>query len=165
MRAGPFDAILNPMSIHVLRREQTVAAPLRDVFAFFERPDNLARITPAWLDFRIVGPDDLTMRRGLEIEYRIRPLKVPQRWVSRITEYDPPHRFVDEQRVGPYRSWHHLHVFEALDEGRTRIVDEVTYELPLGPLGDLAHILFVRRQLRGIFAHRFRVIEERFGAP
>lgn len=101
------------------------------------------------------------MREGLEIEYRIRPLLVPQKWISRITVYEPPHRFVDEQVHGPYALWRHTHTFEADGTDRTRIRDRVEYDLPLGPLGRLAHALFVRRQLEAIFDHRERVIREK----
>lgn len=135
-----------------LHRTQHVPTPLADTFDFFSRPENLARITPPWLAFRMVSEDG-SMREGLRIEYRIRPLGVPQRWVSEITAYDPPHRFVDEQRRGPYARWHHEHRFRAVD-GRTEVTDTVTYALPFGVIGRLAHFLFVRRQLESIFAYR-----------
>jgi ligand-binding SRPBCC domain-containing protein len=145
----------------VLNRVQSVPRPHEEVFAFFSDPDNLARITPPWLGFRMRTPRQ-EMRQGLRIAYRIRPLGVPQRWRSEITLWDPPHRFVDEQVRGPYRSWHHLHEFHAVDGG-TEIRDTVRYTLPLGPLGRLAHALVVRRQLESIFAYRARVIGELFG--
>jgi len=144
-----------------VERTQRVPRSLDEVFAFFAAPGNLARITPSWLGFQIVTPD-VEMRQGLTIEYRIRPLGLPQRWVSEITLWDPPRRFVDEQRRGPYRRWRHLHEFRAV-EGGTEIRDRVTYELPLGPLGRVAHALFVRRQLEAIFAYRERVVRGLFG--
>jgi len=145
----------------VLSRRQLVPRPLDEVFGFFSNPANLARITPPWLGFRMVTPLQ-EMREGLLIDYRIRPLGIPQRWRSAITLWDPPNRFVDEQVVGPYRSWHHLHEFLAVEDG-TEIRDVVRYALPLGPLGRLAHALMVRRQLESIFAYRERVITESFG--
>lgn len=147
----------------VLTRVQPVPRPRDEVFAFFSDPANLARITPSWLGFRMVSAPG-AMREGLLIDYRIRPLGIPQRWRSAITVWDPPHRFVDEQVVGPYRSWHHLHEFAAA-EGGTEIRDSVRYGLPLGLLGRLAHALVVRRQLEAIFAFRERVIAELFGGP
>jgi ligand-binding SRPBCC domain-containing protein len=140
-----------------LRRRQVVELPLSDVFQFHADPRNLARITPAWLSFRIVNEGELVMAQGLRIDYRIRPLGFPQRWTSLITEWDPPHRFVDEQLTGPYRRWHHLHEFRAVADG-TEIADHVTYALPFGPLGRMAHWLFVARQLRAIFDHRERAV-------
>lgn len=146
----------------VLERTQTVPRPLDEVFPFYADPRNLARITPPWLGFRIVSDGPLQMRKGLRIDYRIQPLWVPQRWTSEITEWDPPNRFVDEQRRGPYRRWHHEHTFRTVDDG-TEITDRVTYALPLGPLGRLAHAVFVRRQLESIFAYRAAVVRELFG--
>ena len=142
-----------------LERRQVVPRPLEETFAFYADPRNLAHITPRWLHFRMLCGEALTMRRGLRVHYRIRPLGFPQRWTSEITEYDPPHRFVDEQVLGPYRTWRHIHEFRAVGGG-TEIIDVVEYELPLGAVGRAAHALFVARQLRAIFAHRARVIAE-----
>lgn len=147
-----------------LERSLFVPLPLNQVFPFFAEPRNLARITPPWLGFRVVTGGDLTMRQGLEISYRIHPLGIPQRWTSRISVWDPPRRFVDEQLRGPYRTWHHLHEFREV-VGGTEIRDEVTYELPFGPLGRIAHRLMVRRQLESIFRYRERVVRELLGAP
>jgi ligand-binding SRPBCC domain-containing protein len=145
----------------VLSRRQLVPRPLDEVFGFFSNPANLARITPDWLGFRMVtAPEE--MREGLMIDYRIRPLGIPQLWRSAIAVWDPPNRFVDEQVVGPYRSWHHVHEFRPSDRG-TEILDTVRYALPLGPLGRFAHALVVRRQLESIFGYRERVIRQLFG--
>lgn len=148
---------------YTLERQQTIDRPLEEVFAFYAEPRNLALITPLWLGFRIVSPGPLVMRAGLVIEYRVHPLRVPQRWVSEITEYEPPHRFVDEQRQGPYALWHHEHLFAATPTGGTRITDRVTYTLPFGPLGRIAHALLVRRQLAAIFAYRDARVAALFG--
>lgn len=146
---------------YVLHRVQWVPTPLAETFDFFSRPQNLARITPPWLAFRMVS-DDADMREGLRIEYRIRPFGIPRKWVSGITAYDPPHRFVDEQLRGPYAGWHHEHGFRAADGG-TEVTDTVSYALPLGPLGRLAHVLFVRRQLEAIFAFRQEQLDALLG--
>ncbi len=150
------------MSAHQLIRHQVVPRPLAEVFPFFAEPGNLARITPEWLGFTIVSPGPLVMAPGLRIEYRVHPWGVPQRWVSEITTWEPPHRFVDEQRAGPYRSWHHLHEFREV-AGGTELRDVVTYSLPFGALGAVAHRLVVRRQLEAIFEHRRRVVAEMWG--
>ncbi|MFO7894336.1 MAG: SRPBCC family protein [Longimicrobiales bacterium] len=146
---------------HTLHRVQHVPTPLAETFDFFSRPENLDRITPPWLAFTMVS-DDADMRAGLRIEYRIRPLGFPQKWVSEITAYDPPHRFVDEQVEGPYTRWHHEHTFRAV-EGGTEVTDTVTYALPFGPLGRLAHFLVVGRQLESIFDYRRRRLRELLG--
>jgi len=158
----PRDVPTRPDRVRVLEHVQHVPRPPAEVFPFFAEPGNLARITPSWLGFRIVTPGRLAMREGLRIEYRVRPLLVPQRWESMITLWDPPRRFVDEQTRGPYRYWHHLHEFREGPAGGTEIRDRVTYALPFGPLGAVAHPL-VRRQLATIFEYRRRVVEEMFG--
>lgn len=166
------------MKTYKLHRVQRVNAPLEDTFDFFSRPENLGKITPPWLAFRMVS-DDAEMREGLRIEYRVRPLGFPRKWVSEITAYDPPHRFVDEQVEGPYALWHHEHRFRALEgdregggpgggaaggaAGGTEVVDTVTYALPFGPLGRLAHGLVVRRQLASIFRYRSERLPELLG--
>ncbi len=147
------------MTMHRIERRQVVARSLEETFAFYAQPRNLGRITPRWLRFRLVCGEALTMRRGLRIHYRIHPFGFPQRWTSEITEYDPPFRFVDEQVVGPYKRWRHVHEFRALGDA-TEIVDTVEYELPLGRLGRLAHSLIVGRQLRTIFDYRERIVAE-----
>lgn len=148
--------------MYTLERSSTVPRRLEETFQFFENPRNLGRITPPWLKFRVQDQGPLEMRKGLRIEYRVAPLLVPQKWVSEITEYDPPFRFVDEQRVGPYRRWHHQHDFRAIDGG-TEIRDTVSYALPFGPLGRLAHAALVRRQLEAIFRYREKVITDILG--
>jgi ligand-binding SRPBCC domain-containing protein len=150
------------MALHEIRDQQRVPRPLDEVFAFFARPENLARITPPWLGFGILTPSPVPMREGAVIDYVIRLGPLPTRWRTMITTYDPPHRFVDEQLSGPYSFWHHTHEFEADGDG-TVIRDHVRYMLPFGPLGDLVHTLAVRRQVEGIFTHRRTVIAAEFG--
>jgi NADH dehydrogenase len=152
------------MSSHHLHASQLVARPIDEVFAFFSRPENLARITPPGMGFHRLS-DATDMRAGLEIDYRIRPLLgIPMRWRTRIDAYAPPTDFSDVQLRGPYRRWEHRHTFRSVPGG-TLIEDDVTYELPLGPLGALAHRLVVRGQLLEIFRHRARTIAAIFAIP
>jgi ligand-binding SRPBCC domain-containing protein len=148
--------------LNILRTRQQVPAPLEEVFPFFARPENLAVITPGWLKFTILTPSPIPMREGAVVDYQIGLGPLPTRWRTMITTYDPPHVFVDEQLSGPYSFWHHTHRFEASEVG-TLLTDEVRYLLPSGPLGDLVHAVAIKRQLRGIFAHRHRVIADKFG--
>ncbi|MCB1182253.1 SRPBCC family protein [bacterium] len=148
--------------MHELVREQVVAAPLDRVFAYFDRPENLARLTPTWLDFRILTPSPVPMERGALIDYEISLGPLPMRWRTLITRYEPPHLFVDEQLAGPYSFWHHTHTFREVPGG-TAIGDHVRYELPFGPLGRLAHALVVRRQLDTIFRFRTEAVAREFG--
>jgi len=151
------------MPVHTLRRTQIVPACLEACWDFFSDPRNLAKITPPSLDFITLGELPPRIYAGLMITYRVRPLfGVPMTWVTEITHVEAPHRFVDEQRVGPYAIWHHEHFFTALDDGRTEMRDLVHYLLPFGWLGNLAHAPLVAPQLERIFAFRTKAVAEHF---
>jgi len=152
------------MTTHHMSASQLVPRPLDEVFTFFAQPRNLARITPAGMGFEFLT-DDFDMRVGLEIEYRLRPLfGVPAKWRTLISEYDPSHGFVDVQLSGPYRRWEHTHKFKAV-AGGTLVSDEIDYEMPFGPLGDIGHAWLVRSEIERIFRHRARTIESIFAVP
>lgn len=138
--------------------EQLVPRPLEEVFAFFSDPHNLQRITPPWLDFEVLRLSDSQMRAGLLIDYRLRIHGIPVRWRSEITVWDPPRRFVDEQRRGPYRLWIHEHTFEARGDS-TLVRDHVQYSVSGGAI---VQKLFVARDVGRIFAFRRRKLEEIF---
>jgi ligand-binding SRPBCC domain-containing protein len=143
---------------HVLERTLVVPRPRDEVFAFFADARNLEAITPSFLRFRVVTAGPIPMAPGALIEYRLSLFGVPFSWRTRIETFEPGARFVDVQLRGPYRLWRHLHAFEDAPGG-TRVSDRVEYELPLGPLGALAHGLFVRGALARIFDHRRKRIE------
>jgi ligand-binding SRPBCC domain-containing protein len=145
----------------VLAREQVLPHAPEEVFPFFADAHNLNRITPPWLRFRIVTPGEITMAPGTIIEYRLRLRGVPIRWRTRITEWQPPHRFVDEQVSGPYRRWRHEHSFEPDPHG-TRARDRVEYDVAGGRIVDR---LVVRDDLRRIFDYRAEQLEAIFGRP
>lgn len=149
------------MKTYTLKRSQTIPLDREVVFEFFKKPENLSRLTPASLDFKILTPFPIKMEKGKLIDYTIKVAGIRQRWTTLITEYEPPHRFVDEQIKGPYSFWHHTHTFEACDGG-TKVTDEVRYSISLGFIGRLANFLFVRRQLESIFKYREKVIQEYF---
>jgi ligand-binding SRPBCC domain-containing protein len=150
------------MSGFVLERAQVVPGELPTVFAFFKRPENLERITPPWLNFRILSTSDPEVRVGTRIRYRLKLNGIPLTWESLISRYEENVLFVDEQLKGPYRRWVHLHGFREVPGG-VEVSDRVDYALSFGPLGTLAHALVVQRKLDGIFGYRRRVMEEVFG--
>jgi ligand-binding SRPBCC domain-containing protein len=152
------------MGVHLLEQAQLVPRPRAEVFAFFADAGNLERLTPPFLHFEILTPGPIAMRPGTLIDYRLSLFGLPFAWRTRIEVFEPGVRFVDVQLRGPYRRWRHTHTF-ADAPGGTQIGDRVEYALPLGPLGELAHALLVRRQLDAIFSHRRRVIAARWGAP
>lgn len=153
-----------PASGYRLQRSQFVARPRNEVFAFFSAASNLERITPRFLKFQVLAASSASVSEGTLIDYRLRLLGVALGWQSRIECFQPPRQFVDVQVRGPYRHWRHTHSFDEVPGG-TRIVDEVHYELPFGPLGTLAHALCVRRILRKIFDYREQAIAEIFAMP
>ena len=119
---------------YTLRTGQLVALGPAEAFTFFEDPGNLAAITPPWLDFRIIGDCDGDVCRGAEYDYTIRWFGLTMPWRTRITEYNPGVSFTDSQVRGPYRSWVHRHTFVSLDEGTTKVVDEIQAGLRWHPL-------------------------------
>jgi ligand-binding SRPBCC domain-containing protein len=150
------------VSDHLLVREQRIPAGPAEVFDFFADPRNLEEITPPWLHFRITRAPD-SVSGGAQIEYRLRLHGIPVRWLTRIEDWQPPHRFADVQLSGPYSRWHHTHTVEPDGDGVV-MGDRIRYSLPLGPLGALAHRLLVRRDLERIFDYRREAIERRFVA-
>ncbi len=145
-----------------LERVQWLPCARVEAFAFFEDVVNLERITPSFLNFRMTTPGPLVMREGLELDYSLRLHGVSLRWRSRIERYEPGHLFVDTQLRGPYRYWHHLHEFTDAPGG-TEMRDVVDYELPLGPVGRVAHGIAVKRQLDRIFDYRHDAVAQAFG--
>ena len=130
--------------------EIKLSAPLNAVFGFFSHAENLEVLTPPLLKFEIQRDQPVSMRTGALIDYRLRVHGIPIKWQSEITVWEPPYRFVDEQRKGPYRLWIHKHTFEMAGE-KTLVKDEVRYEVPGG---SLIHTLFVRPDLKKIFNYR-----------
>jgi len=143
---------------HVLKSSIRLPLPREEVFPFFADAFNLERITPPHLRFRILSTAPLRMGAGTRIHYRMSLFRVPFSWISVISEWDPPSRFVDEQIRGPYARWVHTHEFVE-EEGATLILDRVEYDLPVRPFGELVHPL-VRHQLDRIFRFRNESIRE-----
>ena len=137
---------------HLLVVETRLPLPRDQVFPFFASAENLEAITPPQLRFRILTPAPITMCPGTLIDYRLRLFGLPFRWRTRISVWDPPHRFADEQLKGPYHTWLHRHDFAETEDG-TLMRDEVRYRLPLHPLGSVA-LPLVRSQITGIFRYR-----------
>lgn len=146
--------------IYQLKREQQLDCSLEDAWAFFSTPRNLDRLTPDSVGFKITHCDSETVHEGQIIGYKVKvaPL-IWVTWLTEITRVDAPNSFVDDQRIGPYKVWHHTHRFKEHDGG-VLMTDEVTYVMPLGILGRIAHALFVKRQLRHIFDERGRLCQE-----
>lgn len=146
------------MKTFTLTNELWLPAAPWDVFPFFADAFNLERITPPMLRFRVLTAPPIAMGVGTLLDYRVRLRGIPMRWQSEITAWEPPHRFVDEQRRGPYRLWVHEHTFAA-HEGGTVARDNVRYAVPGG---GLVQRLFVEPDLRRIFEYRSAALREIF---
>jgi len=143
------------MAIYTFTRTQVVEMPLEECWRFFSDPRNLSKITPPDLGFTVHSELPEEVYPGLMIRYTVSPLwRIPMAWLTEITQVEKPHHFVDEQRIGPYRIWHHEHFFGALEDGRTEVRDLVHYVPPFGPLGALLEPFLIRPQLTRIFDFR-----------
>ncbi|XZF13584.1 SRPBCC family protein [Chitinophagaceae bacterium MMS25-I14] len=152
------------MAVHRLVRTQHIPVPVDALWDFFSHPNNLDVLTPSYMNFRTTsGPLPDEIYPGQIITYKVSPvLGIPLFWMTEITHVMPGKLFVDEQRRGPYRLWHHQHHFAATIHG-TLMTDIVHYQLPLSLFGTIAHRLFVKRRLEDIFDYRFKKISELFG--
>ena len=146
------------MREHILQRSQRAPVPAERAFDFYADAVNLEPMTPPWLHFRVTTPGPIAMGAGTVLDYRLGLHGFPVRWQTRIETWEPPLRFSDTQVSGPYSLWEHTHVFEPDGEGACTIYDRVRYVTPYGPLGELAHVLFVRRDLERIFDFRARAV-------
>ena len=152
------------MKVHVLERKQVTPLGVDETFRFYGEIGNLERITPPWLRFRILDPRPDELSAGAHIQYSLVLHRFPIRWTTQIDEWEPPHRFTDFQVRGPYKLWEHTHTFEPVDGG-TLTTDTVRYAIPYGPLGALAHVAFVRRDLQRIFDYRRDTVAALLGPP
>jgi len=134
------------------------------IWDFISSPANLGEITPDHMGFNITsGAMPEKMYPGMIITYKVSPLlRIPMTWVTEITQVEEGKYFVDEQRVGPYRIWHHEHWIEPIESG-VLMTDIITYQPPLGFLGAIANALIIKNQLEGIFNYRKKAVEKRFG--
>jgi len=147
------------MILREFETELWLPRPRAEVFEFFADAANLEAITPEWVRFKILTPLPIKMEPGTLIDYRLRVRGVPVRWRTLISAWEPPHRFIDEQVHGPYRSWVHEHTFEERDGG-TLVRDRVRYATAFDRL---VHRWLVRPDVERIFEHRARALRERFG--
>ena len=151
-----------PPKAHRLYRKTLVPAPVDQVFAFFSQAENLDRITPPWLRFRLLSPTPITMVLGTRIDIALKLSGIKLRWRSEITAWDPPHSFEDRQIEGPYKQWEHLHRFTP-HKDHTLMEDAVVYRVPGWALEPLVHFWFVRPKLEAIFDYRESRLQEIFG--
>jgi ligand-binding SRPBCC domain-containing protein len=152
------------MTVHTLIQEQRLPVSRAEAWEFFSTPRNLDEITPPDIGFEIVSQPGERLYEGQVIIYRIGILpRVWVTWVTEIKAVDEGVSFVDEQRFGPYKFWHHRHTFEDIPGG-VLMRDHVHYGLGFGPFGTIGHALFIRRKLEAIFNFRREILAKRFGS-
>lgn len=152
------------MNFYSIKSIQHLPISLEEAWEFFSSPNNLGKITPPDMGFVITSDkkDGEKMYPGQLITYIIKPLLgIPMKWMTEITHVKEGEYFIDEQRFGPYKLWHHKHSFKKTTTG-VEMHDEVNYVLPFGFLGTIAHMLFIRKRIEYIFEYRNKVVEITF---
>ena len=148
------------MGFFQFKRTQTINRPITEIWDFISSPNNLKTITPDYMGFDITSESPEKMYEGLIISYKVSPmLGIKTTWVTEITHIKEHEYFVDEQRVGSYKIWHHQHHLEKTENG-TLMTDIVSYQPPFGFLGDIANSIIIKSKLNEIFNYRTKVLEE-----
>ncbi len=152
------------MGFYQFKRQIELGTDINEIWKFISNPSNLKLITPDYMGFDITSGDSpADIYEGLIISYLVAPVAgIKTRWVTEITHVKPEEYFVDEQRVGPYRMWHHQHFVSRLKNG-TLMTDIVSYQPPFGIIGSLANRLMISAKLEEIFDYRTRVLCDIFG--
>jgi len=152
------------MGFYQLHTTQKIPATIEQVWDFISSPANLKKITPEYMGFDITSKLMAEkMYPGMIISYKVSPLfKIKMTWVTEITHVKEKQYFVDEQRIGPYKIWHHEHKIEEI-KGGVLMTDIVSYQTPFGIFGSLANSLLIKKQLKEIFEYRTKAVEREFG--
>ena len=146
-------------------RDEKINADLDAVWDFMSSPKNLEKITPTNMMFKITSrklPEKI--HPGMIISYKVSPiLNIPLNWVTEITHVKDKNMFVDEQRLGPYKMWHHQHIFNKEKDG-VLMKDIITYIPPLGFIGNISNKIFIKKKVNNIFDYRSKILNEIFNA-
>ena len=152
------------MKIYELKTELLLNTSIEIAWNYFSNPKNYDEITPSFMRFKILSQLNGKMYEGQIITYKIEPLPgLGQTWVTEIKSVEEKKYFIDEQRFGPYKFWHHKHIFEET-EGGVLMTDLVHYAMPFGWVGKFAHNLFVEKVLNNIFSFRRQFLENKFNS-
>jgi len=151
------------LKVYQVHYKQKLNINLLKAWEFFSNPLNLRLITPPWLNFKVTSKEVNKMYEGQIITYKVRPLfNIPVTWVTEITHVSEPYYFVDEQRFGPYKMWHHEHKFKEVSEEMIEMEDTVTYIIPFGILGIILNEIIVKRKIDEIFYYRKKILDSLF---
>ena len=147
--------------MHILTTTTVINKPLSEIFEFFSNAENLNKITPPDMQFKILTPLPIIIKKGTLIDYKIKVNGIPFNWQTEITEWEPNKRFIDKQLKGPYRVWIHEHTFEEKD-GKTIMNDHVQFLSPGWFLEPIINKLFIEKKVKGIFAYREKILTNLF---
>ena len=151
------------MKLYRLYSKQSLPISKKEAWEFLSNPKNLKVITPDHMGFNILSGGDRPMFPGQIIQYKVSPFPLyTTKWVTEITHVKEGEYFVDEQRFGPYSLWHHKHFIKEMNGG-VEMEDIIDYKLPFGILGQIAHPIFVKNQLKQIFFYREQKLTQLFG--
>jgi len=152
------------MKVYTLKAIQNLPIGIKEAWEFFSNPNNLAVITPEWLNFKVTSKLPDKMYAGMIISYKVHPvLGIPMNWVTEITHVKEPFYFVDEQRFGPYKLWNHQHHFQETENG-IEMTDIVNYALPFDPISRPINSLMVKNRVREIFKFREKKLVDLFSS-
>lgn len=156
-------SISSHSNIYTLKSIVDLPISSSEAWEFFSSPENLAKITPPEMNFSITSGKPKKAYSGQIISYRVNVLKFFRlNWVTEIKNVEFERYFVDEQRFGPYKMWHHEHLIESIDNNNCKMIDIVSYKIPFGIIGKLAHKFFIKKQLKTIFNYRINVMKSLF---
>ncbi len=153
------------MKTYTLFSEQKLPISLKEAWDFFSSPLNLSKITPSKMNFIVTSDytENTKMYEGMIITYKVSPLLgIKMNWMTEITTVKEGKYFIDEQRFGPFKFWHHEHHFEEIDGG-VLMTDRLSYGIPFGFIGQIANAIIVEKQTKEIFEYREKAVEELFG--
>lgn len=151
------------MSVFTLKRKQFLPISINESWGFFSNPDNLRIITPPSLGLEITSKFTGEIYEGMIITYNVSPFPgYSTTWVTEITHVNKPYYFTDEQKIGPYKLWHHQHLFKPEGDDGTTAEDLIHYSVPYGPLGTFLNKIYIRKNLDNIFDYRFKVLKDLF---
>lgn len=149
--------------VYEIHRVQLLRTSMDEAWRFFSNPANLQVITPSFMKFKITNIYGNEMYAGQLIEYRVRPLfGISLYWMTEITHVKDKEYFIDEQRFGPYKFWHHQHHFKEVSQG-IEMTDLLHYKIPYYFLGDVANRFLVQKKVAQIFNYREKKIREMYG--
>ncbi len=150
------------MKIFTIKTKQTIPISIEEAWNFFSNPSNLPKITPSWLNLKVTSELPDKMYEGMIITYKVFPfLGIPSNWVTEITTVKENNFFIDEQRFGPYKFWHHQHHFNETSSG-VEMTDIINYAIPLDPISRVLNNILVGKKVKEIFEFRKGVLENLF---